>query len=252
MNASLDKVRYLFILNLSLIVILSPFVDFTFPALLLVLAMYFIYDCLGIVITNHRYWTHKSFKFKNKVLKYVFSAFAVLSGTGSSLGWAGIHRIHHEHSDNKEQDPHDTSRGFMGMLFLRYSLNEMKMIRQALPLTRDPYIKYTNRYWLLIIAAYVSLLTLLGGVQSLYFAFIIPSVLVMFVQALTNYINHIDIGYRNHTTKDNSHNCIWLSLLNWGEGFHNNHHANPAKSNLREKWWEIDISGMIIDIIKAK
>ena len=146
--------------------------------------MYFLYDCLGIVVTNHRYWAHKSFKFKSRGIKYLFSTLALLSGTGSSLGWAGIHIIHHKHSDSGEDDPHDPSRGFIKMLFLRYSLNEMKMVRQALPLSRDPYIKYTNRYWVLIITTYVGLLLLLGGFQLLYFMFIIPSVLVMLVQAL--------------------------------------------------------------------
>tara|TARA_R110000822_G_scaffold139477_1_gene277027 strand:- start:125 stop:883 length:759 start_codon:yes stop_codon:yes gene_type:complete len=252
MSASLNKVRYLFIINLISAVLLFNFVDFTFSAILLSLLMYFLYDCLGIVVTNHRYWAHKSFKFKSRGIKYLFSTLALLSGTGSSLGWAGIHIIHHKHSDSGEDDPHDPSRGFIKMLFLRYSLNEMKMVRQALPLSRDPYIKYTNRYWVLIITTYVGLLLLLGGFQLLYFMFIIPSALVMLVQALTNYVNHLDVGYKNHTIKDNSCNCVWLSLINWGEGWHNNHHANPAKSNLREKWWEVDISGMIIDVIKAR
>jgi fatty-acid desaturase len=124
------------------------------------------------------------------------------------------------------------------------------MVKQVLQLTKDPYIKYTNRYWALILAMYILALGLIAGISGIYFMFIVPSVLVMIAQALTNYINHSSIGYRNYNLADNSHNCIWLSVLNWGEGWHNNHHNNPSKSNLKEKWWELDISGWIIDRIK--
>ena len=96
MNASLAKVRYLLIANLFLLFALAPFVNFTVNSILLSIVMYFIIDCLGVVITYHRYWSHKSFSFKNKAMKYLFSTFALMSGTGSALGWAGIHRLHHK------------------------------------------------------------------------------------------------------------------------------------------------------------
>ena len=118
MNASLSKVRYLLIANLFFLFALAPFVNFTIDYILLSIAMYFIIDCLGVVITYHRYWSHKSFKFKNKVIKYLFSTFALMSGTGSALGWAGIHRLHHKHSDSIGEDPHEKKRGFFDLFFL--------------------------------------------------------------------------------------------------------------------------------------
>lgn len=253
MNASLARVRYLLIANLFFLFALAPFINFTVDYILLSIAMYFVVDCLGVVITYHRYWSHKSFKFKSKIIKYLFSSFAVMSGTGSALGWAGIHKLHHKHSDTIGEDPHEKRRGFFDLFFLNYNLNERKMVRQVLNISKDPFIKYTNRYWVPIMATYIAAIFATFGLQGLYFIFIVPALMVMFSQTFTNYINHSKgLGYRNHDTKDNSHNCIWLSALNWGEGWHNNHHANPAKSNLREKWWEVDISGMIINVIKAK
>ena len=88
--------------------------------------------------------------------------------------------------------------------------------------------------------------------QVLYFVFILPSALTMLAQGMTNYMCHSNFGYVNYNNDDSTVNCPWIAPFNWGEAWHNTHHANPAKSNLREKWWEIDISGMIIDIIKAR
>ena len=54
---------------------------------------------LGIAITYHRYWTHNSFKFKNKFLLYFCSVSPLVSGVGSIIGWVGMHRRHHKFSD---------------------------------------------------------------------------------------------------------------------------------------------------------
>ena len=110
MNASLAKVRYLLIANFFLLFALAPFVQFAASYILLSVVMYFVIDCLGVVITYHRYWSHKSFKFRSKAMKYLFSIFAIMSGTGSALGWAGIHRLHHKHSDTIGEDPHEKKR----------------------------------------------------------------------------------------------------------------------------------------------
>jgi sn-2 palmitoyl-lipid 9-desaturase len=47
-------------------------------------------------------------------------------------------------------------------------------------------------------------------------------------------------GYRTFAANDGARNLWWVSLLTYGEGWHNNHHTYPnvAKSGLR--WWEVD------------
>jgi fatty-acid desaturase len=52
-------------------------------------------------------------------------------------------------------------------------------------------------------------------------------------------------GYRNFDTKDQSTNNLVLGWLGMGFGWHNNHHANPGKLILTEKWWELDVEGYI-------
>jgi stearoyl-CoA desaturase (delta-9 desaturase) len=36
----------------------------------------------------------------------------------------------------------------------------------------------------------------------------------------------------------------------WGEGWHNNHHAFPADYRFGQKWWQIDVTRYIIDLVK--
>lgn len=248
--SSIPNVRGLFVLNLILCLALAPLMEFTAAAVLAIVAMFFVYDCLGVIVANHRYWSHGSFEFKSKAVKYLFSTFALLSGTGSTLGWAGLHKLHHKNSDTPE-DPHNQGRGFWRTMFLYYKTDHRSLLREALPLARDPFIRITDRYWLAIMAGYVAFLFLAFGLQGLYAAFIAPSALVMIAQGATNYLAHSSLGYRNHDTEDRSVNTPWLAPFNWGEAWHNNHHANPGKANLRERWHEIDISGFVIGLVKA-
>ena len=70
-------------------------------ALLLILLGYFLYGCLGIVITYHRCLTHNSYQ-TNPLLTKVFSILGCFAGTGSPLAWVAIHINHHLKSDKFE------------------------------------------------------------------------------------------------------------------------------------------------------
>ena len=53
-------------------------------------------------------------------------------------------------------------------------------------------------------------------------------------------------GYVNYNCGDLSRNNWWVALLTWGEGWHNNHHANETIANAGHKWWEVDVTMWII------
>ena len=73
-------------------------------AFLLLLIGYFVYGCLGIVVTYHRRLTHNSYD-TSPILTKVLSVFGCFAGTGSPLAWVAIHINHHLKSD-KPSDPH--------------------------------------------------------------------------------------------------------------------------------------------------
>ncbi len=53
-------------------------------------------------------------------------------------------------------------------------------------------------------------------------------------------------GRRASTTDDQSRNLAWLAPLSFGESWHNNHHAFPTSARHGLRWWEVDISALVI------
>ena len=58
-------------------------------------------------------------------------------------------------------------------------------------------------------------------------------------------------GYRNYTTTDRSTNLWWVALLSYGEGWHNNHHAHQRLAVHGHRWWEVDITYMVIRLLRV-
>lgn len=53
-------------------------------------------------------------------------------------------------------------------------------------------------------------------------------------------------GYRNYETGEESRNNWFVAIIASGEGWHNNHHADPASASNQRKWWEIDLIYLVI------
>ena len=50
------------------------------------------------------------------------------------------------------------------------------------------------------------------------------------------------LSRRRFDTRDDSRNNLWLALLTFGEGWHNNHHFFPGTARQGFRWWEIDLT----------
>ena len=53
-------------------------------------------------------------------------------------------------------------------------------------------------------------------------------------------------GTRPFESRDESRNNLVMGLLAFGEGWHNAHHAFPASARHGLRWWEFDISWVVI------
>ena len=51
--------------------------------------------------------------------------------------------------------------------------------------------------------------------------------------------------------KNTSKNLFPFDFLMMGEGYHNNHHKHASSPNFGFKWYEIDITYLIIKILDA-
>lgn len=219
----------------------------TWPMLILTLIFYFLYSGIGVSMMLHRYWTHKSFEFKSDKLKWVFTWFALMAGRGSIIGWVHVHREHHAYSDT-EKDPH-SPKTKSWRVFFPHMMNYASEIKRFLvrDLFNDVQLKI-NRYYMILIIAWMLILAAFG-MEILIFAWALPIAITHLVLNAFTFYGHSG-GYKNHSHRDYSANSIVFGILLWGEGWHNNHHKNPGRYSNREKWWEIDLVGNLIEVVK--
>lgn len=224
-----------------------PYFDFTTLNSIWIFSGYILLAVLGTSITFHRYYSHKSFEFRYVWMKHIFTFFGILAGRGSPLGWSYVHRLHHIFVDTPK-DPH-----FMPVHGWRVIIPHLmkygeKVNKRYIKDLLTPYHIFINKYYMGIVALWALVLGLIS-IELLYFFYIVPLVLTFISLNLFVLLTH-KYGYRTHNTKDESRNNWFVSLLLFGEGWHNTHHHNSRLYNLREKWWEIDLCGNIIEAIK--
>ena len=63
-----------------------------------------------------------------------------------------------------------------------------------------------------------------------------------------NSVTHL-WGYRNYETNDDSRNNVFVAIVAAGEGWHNNHHADPGSARHGHKWWEFDLTWQVIRLL---
>ncbi|MBL7684532.1 MAG: fatty acid desaturase [Deltaproteobacteria bacterium] len=221
---------------------------------------YFLTACIGITLTYHRCLSHKAFEFRFKWMERLCATIGTLAMQQGPIWWSSIHRIHHRYSDT-EQDPHDSARGFWYAHFLwlfkldrrwqkPYKIESFE--KMAKDLASDPYYRWLDRYFYIPQLLSFLLLYMLGGLPWLFWGGIIRTVVVWHVTWFVNSVTH-QYGYRNFNamTGDTSTNNWWVAILAAGEGWHNNHHAFPSSAKQGFfKWWEFDITYVIIRVMK--
>jgi stearoyl-CoA desaturase (delta-9 desaturase) len=219
---------------------------------LLILLGYFVYGCLGIVVTYHRRLTHNSYKTFPWLTK-ILSVMGCFAGTGSPLAWIAIHINHHLKSDTP-QDPHSPLYKGVKIFTLDY-VNEVGADTKwrMRELITDRFHQFLHRYYFAILLIYSSVLFIIGGFWLMIFAHWIPAAITGLMSNVVNYVGHKPNwagGYRSYKLNDQStNNWIW-AMPSWGESWHNNHHRFPKDYTFKKQWWEFDIAGSIIKLIK--
>lgn len=212
--------------------------------------MYFVFACLGITVTFHRYLCHKSFSL-HPTFEKVFSIFGCLSGTGSSIAWVATHFNHHRFSD-RPADPHSPKYIGWKMFTLDYSKQD-DVRRYMKGLLKDPFHQFLHRNYLLIHIIYVVALALIN-IQLVIFAYAIPATMVIIMSNVVNYIGHAPgmIGSsRAYNLNDTSSNNPVFSFITFGEAMHNNHHRYPKNPSTGTKWYHFDVSYWVIKLVRT-
>jgi len=222
--------------------------DLTLTNIIILIASFYMYSIIGVSLTLHRYYSHKSFEFKYDWIKWLCTLIAILAGRGSPIGWVYVHRIHHAYSDT-DKDPHSPKNlGFKLFGFKHIEEHSGKMNFFLVKDLMNPVQLKINEYYFLIILIFAVIMGLVD-VSLLYFVWILPVFLIQLSQNSFNYFAHM-YGHRNVDTRDNSTNNIWLWPFILGDAWHNNHHANASKLSTKVRWYEFDPVVFLIKLIK--
>jgi len=222
---------------------------FDLSTVLLVILGYFLYGCLGIVVTYHRLLTHNSYN-TNPTISRIFSLLGCFAMTGSPLAWANIHINHHLYSD-KPEDPHSPLNDGLRIFILNYKVTDKTSRLRSL--VTDKFHQLLHRYYFLLLLGYGVVLYIIGGLYLLAFLYLIPAIITAIMSNVVNYVGHnpnLLGGFRTYNLRDQSTNNWLWAIPSWGESWHNNHHRYPNKFAFGEKWYHIDISGLVIRLIK--
>jgi fatty-acid desaturase len=241
---------------------------FNWAGVLLALIALYIFNTIGINIFYHRFLTHKGFRCR-KWAEHAMAYLAICCFQDTPARWVAVHRRHHEHSD-EEFDPHSPIRSFLwahiGWILVdspnlsRYEI----YARYAKDILRDPfYRRFENvrvylgiiyAHWLLFFGAGAAAgLALEGtsaaavhyGAGALIWGVFVRTVLGWHITWAVNSVAHV-WGYQNYETGENSRNNVLVGLISNGEGWHNNHHADPRSARHGHRWWEFDVSYITI------
>lgn len=232
------------------------YAPFVFSGLdwLVVLLMYFVGGCLGGSVTFHRLLSHRSWD-APKWWYYVGSLCGMIFLIGSPLAWANNHLSHHRNVDT-DKDPHSPHHlgwwrvQFLSMLHtetsLRYGLRNV-----------NPFQTFLHKHYVVLHLLYAFTLFMVGGLHLLMTLYLVPSAVIWHMASFINTVCHTEMpgNYRPYPSKDSSQNNVFLGWFVWGEGFHNAHHAYPGAPYFGRqfvRWWELDISYLVIRLLENR
>jgi fatty-acid desaturase len=201
---------------------------------------------ISLTMTFHRHLAHKSFVFKNELIrKFFITVCTIGSGFSSPITWVAIHREHHKFSDT-DNDPHPGSK-LTNLLKLHFtSWNIQPKIKYAVDLAKDPYCKFMHNYYFVLHGIYALLLLLIDPWLIIIF-YLTPICLLWHGGNAVNSLSHL-YGYRNFDTSDKSKNNWFIALIFFGE-WHNNHHKFPGSARHGYNYYEVDITYYVIKFL---
>jgi stearoyl-CoA desaturase (delta-9 desaturase) len=219
----------------------------------------------GVTVGFHRLLTHRSFQ-TYKPVEYAFAAAGSMAVQGPVIDWVADHRKHHAHAD-EDGDPHsphvDFDDGWRGALrglfhahmgWLFVTQGQARRRKYAPDLVEDQGMRALSRAfpWLALAGLAIPFLvglaldqTLAGALSALLWGGLVRIFLQHHVTWSINSVCHF-FGRRRFDVEDHSTNVFWLALLSFGESWHHNHHAFPRSARHGLRWWEIDVSALLI------
>lgn len=246
---------------------------FSWTGVALAFAGLYVFGNLGINLCYHRLLTHRGLVCP-KWLEHGLAILGVCSMQDTPARWVAVHRRHHEQADLQD-DPHSPLVNFLWghigwMLIRNRDLDRLGIYdRYAKDVLRDPFYRRLERTllypiivlssWALFFAGGFAAGLLAGGsvaealqfgASLLVWGVFVRTVLAWHIAWSVNSVAHL-WGYRTYEAGGDSRNNWFVALISNGEGWHNNHHADPRSARHGHGRWEIDVVFATIKVLEA-
>lgn len=211
----------------------------------------------------HRYYSHKTFQ-TDRTWQFLFAVLGNSSVQRGPIWWAAHHRHHHRYADRRKDVHSPVIHGFLWshMGWLTTRANFRTKTEFAKDWMRFPELRWINRYDTVI--PVLLALTLYGfgnllakmapslgtsGMQMVVWGFFISSTVLLHATVTINSLAHM-FGRRRYNTPDASRNNVFLAIITFGEGWHNNHHQYSISTRQGFFWWEIDFTYYLLLVLR--
>ena len=200
---------------------------------------------LGITAGYHRLFAHRAYRAPAPV-RFVFAVFGAAAWQNSVITWCAAHRYHHRDVDT-DGDPYNAKRGLL-YSHIGWILQEgprHKQLDNVEDLWADPICVWQHNHYLKISTAVnvgipLALGLWLGNVWGmLLIAGLVRVVLVHHFTFTINSLAH-KIGSRPWSESNTARDSWIISLISFGEGYHNYHHAFETDFRNGRDWYDWD------------
>lgn len=226
----------------TFVLTIASFFYFNFVLFLTSVFVGWLLSGIAVSALYHRKISHRAFEYKNKFWEYVCYSLMVMSGQGTPLGWAIIHRTHHAKTDTAEdpQSPHSV--GKFRTLISWYKIDNVnpKLVMDVL---RNKKLMFLHNHYNKLFAFYVLILLTIDPLWTLYFAGLSVTVCAFFLGIVNTY-GHNDLHKTDGTY---AKNIKFFGLL-WGEETHKDHHTAPSTVCINSRdycYWFIKLVGKV-------
>ncbi len=224
---------------------------------------------LGVTVGFHRMLTHGAFDAPAPI-RVALAIAGSMAVEGSVIGWVADHRRHHMYTD-KEGDPHSPhlvdgtglKATLLGLWHAHigwfFDHERTRIERFAPDLQKDRGLRIVSALfplWTVLSLALAPAIALAvthsmhSALTALVWGSLVRVFLLHHVTWSINSICHF-YGRRPYRTGDFSTNNWIMSLVSFGEGWHNNHHAFPSSAFHGLQWWQVDLSGLVIRAMRG-
>ncbi len=249
-----NKKTGIFIITYHVLLVVAWILYFSFctPSLAMIITTIILYFATGLSITAgyHRLYSHTTYK-TNPVIEAVILFFASMSVQSSALRWSFEHRLHHAYVDT-DRDPYSINKGFwyahILWLFKKPLPIDQKVVAD---LVKNPLVAFQHKHYLkCMLATNILMFLFVGWLLGDYLgAFVLSWWTRLFMlHHSTWFINSLAHywGSRSFCQEQTAVDNYIISLLTFGEGYHNYHHtfANDYRNGIR--WYHFDPTKWLI------